>query len=93
MKSTFDNYTPFGDEWVKEVMKLKKVEIIHMLREQCLLAKEPRDYSKDISFWKRLKSFVKDVQTGCMMGEEEKDMILKVCNEKLKLWKTITNKQ
>ena len=41
------------------------------------------DYTKDINFWKRLEAFVEDVQTGCCAGEEEKEMILNVCKEKL----------
>ena len=42
------------------------------------------DYTKEIAFWKRLESFISDVQTGCCAGEEEKDMILFVCKEKIK---------
>jgi len=42
-----------------------------------------KDYTKDIRFWKRLQSFVSDVQTGCCAGEEEKDMILHICNLKI----------
>ena len=33
------------------------------------------DYTQTESFWKRLLSFESDVQTGCAMGEEEKEMI------------------
>ena len=42
-----------------------------------------KDYTKEIAFWKRLQSFVSDVQTGCCAGEEEKDMILHICNLKI----------
>jgi hypothetical protein len=38
--------------------------------------------SLPLNFWKRLESFVSDVQTGCCMGEEEKEMILHVCKTK-----------
>jgi len=40
-------------------------------------------------FWERLYSFVKDVQTDCCMGEEEKDSILSVCEEMIG-WRTST---
>jgi hypothetical protein len=33
------------------------------------------DYTQTESFWKRLLSFVSDVQTGCAMGEEEKEIV------------------
>lgn len=46
------------------------------------------DYTKELLFWERLKSFVSDVQTGCCAGEEEKEMILHVCNKKIKQWQT-----
>ena len=42
-----------------------------------------KDYTKDIGFWKRLQSFVSDVQTNCCMGEEEKQMIIHNCNIKI----------
>lgn len=42
------------------------------------------DYTQEIGFWKRLHSFVKDVQTGCIMGEEEKDMLLIMAERKIK---------
>lgn len=41
-----------------------------------------KDYTIEPSFWERLESFVGDVQTGCCMGEEEKQMILRVCRLK-----------
>lgn len=46
------------------------------------------DYTQTESFWKRLLSFVSDVQTGCAMGEEEKEMIIRQCEEKLKTFKS-----
>lgn len=30
-----ENYTPYGKEWEKEMMKLPKKAIIQMLRETC----------------------------------------------------------
>ena len=42
-----------------------------------------KDYTKDIEFWKRLQSFVSDVQTNCCMGEEEKQMIIHNCKLKI----------
>jgi len=41
------------------------------------------DYTKEIGFWQRLESFVKDVQIGCAIDEEEKDMILHNCKLKI----------
>ena len=42
-----------------------------------------KDYTKDIGFWKRLQSFVSDVQTNCCIGEEEKKMIIHNCKLKI----------
>jgi len=42
-----------------------------------------KDYTKEIVFWKRLESFVSDVQTNCCMGEEEKQMIIHNCKLKI----------
>ena len=42
-----------------------------------------KDYTKDIGFWKRLQSFVSDVQTNCCMSEEEKQMIIHNCKLKI----------
>ena len=42
-----------------------------------------KDYTKDIGFWKRLQSFVSDIQTNCCMGEEEKQMIIHNCKLKI----------
>lgn len=42
-----------------------------------------KDYTKEIGFWKRLESFVSNVQTGCCAGEEEKEMIMHNCKLKL----------
>lgn len=40
-----------------------------------------------LNFWKRLKSFVQNVQVNDPMSDEEKDMIIHVCNEKLSIKK------
>ena len=48
-----------------------------------------KDYTKEIGFWKRLKSFIEGVQVNCAMDEEEKDMILHVCNLKLNELKNV----
>ena len=42
-----------------------------------------KDYTKELGFWKRLESFVSDVQTGCCAGEEEKQMIIHNCKLKI----------
>jgi uncharacterized protein (UPF0179 family) len=36
-----------------------------------------------INFWKRLESFIKNIQVNDCPGHEEKEMILHVCNHKL----------
>ena len=45
-----------------------------------------KDYTKELGFWKRLESFVSNVQPNCFMGEEEKQMIMHIC--KLKILET-----
>jgi hypothetical protein len=42
-----------------------------------------KDYTKEIGFWKRLESFVSNVQTGCCADEEEKEMIMHCCKLKI----------
>lgn len=43
-----------------------------------------KDYTEDISFWIRLRNFVCDVQINCKPGEEEQEMIISVCDKKIK---------
>lgn len=50
-----------------------------------------KDYTKEIGFWKRLESFVSDVQTNCCMGEEEKQMILHNCKLKILDMQRVSN--
>ena len=40
----------------------------------------PSEQAKIAMFWKRLKSFVGNVQVGDVMSDEEKEMILRVCD-------------
>ena len=56
-------------------------EQIKKLEDAGILTKE--DYSTDIHFWKRLKSFVGDIEVSDAWGDEEKEMILNICQEKL----------
>lgn len=42
------------------------------------------DYTIEKSFWTRLKGFVENVQVGCAIDEEEKDMILRQTNIKIR---------
>jgi hypothetical protein len=42
-----------------------------------------KGYTQDPRFWKRLRDFVKDIQINDPMSEEEKDMILHNCEQKL----------
>lgn len=41
------------------------------------------DYTQDINFWKRLLAFVTDVEVSDLPGEEEKEMIIYICNQKI----------
>jgi len=52
-----------------------------------------KDYTKEIGFWQRLESFVKDVQIGCAMDEEEKDMILHNCKSKILDLQNVSNNE
>jgi len=51
-----------------------------------------KDYTKELGFWERLKSFVSDVETGCCMGEEEKQMIMHNCELKISTLKNVNNR-
>jgi len=42
-----------------------------------------KDYTKELGFWKRLENFIKDVTVSDYPGQEEKDMILYVCELKI----------
>lgn len=50
-----------------------------------------KDYTVELGFWKRLESFISDVQTGCAMGEEEKEMILHNCKLKILHLQNVSN--
>ena len=47
-----------------------------------------KDYSEHQSFWKRLLTFISNVEVNDAMSEEEKEMIIIVCNNKLETFKT-----
>lgn len=42
------------------------------------------DYTQKEQFWERLKSFVSNVEANCQMAEEEKGMIISICDSKIK---------
>ena len=42
-----------------------------------------QDYTTQIGFWKRLLSFVKDVEVSDAMGEEEKQMLVYIAEQKI----------
>lgn len=46
-----------------------------------------KDYTHEKSFWIRLYDFVSNVAVNDAMSEEEKDMIIHNCIEKLKTYK------
>ena len=41
---------------------------------------EEEPYTDQVSFWRRLKMFVEDVKVNDPMSEEEKGMILNMCD-------------
>lgn len=43
-----------------------------------------KDLSQEVGFWKRLESFVKNVEVSDAWGYEEKEVILYVCSRKIK---------
>ena len=45
---------------------------------------ELKDLSQEVGFWKRLESFVKNVEVSDAWGYEEKEVILYVCSRKIK---------
>ena len=58
---------------------LQDIEIDHAIRE---FAQQIREEDKlPINFWTRLKEFIEDVQVNDPASEEEKEMIVHVCNE------------
>jgi len=42
-----------------------------------------KDYTKELGFWKRLESFVKEVQVNDPCSEEEQEMIMHCCKLKI----------
>lgn len=63
MKTTNENYEPYGDEWEKEVMKLPKKMIVDMYRNVCIKLKDKevevveleimlKDIQDDVDMWK-----------------------------------------
>lgn len=43
-----------------------------------------KDISQEVGFWKRLESFVKNVEVSDAWGYEEKEAIMYVCSRKIK---------
>ena len=77
-------------EKVMEVMKqlegnylVSSATIDKMVDMICSPSTQPKEDNFDASFWKRLKTFVEEVQVGDPMSEDEKDMILHNCNTRL----------
>lgn len=54
---------------------------------------EKTDYTKQIGFWKRLESFVKDVQVNCAAGQEEKEMLLSISQKKIDEFRELKNQE
>lgn len=42
-----------------------------------------KDHTNNIKFWKRLRSFITDVQTNDPASQEEKDMIVNQCDNRI----------
>jgi hypothetical protein len=47
---SYDDYEPFGDEWVREMMKFDKIGLISMLREALLNEKPDAPDSVEIDY-------------------------------------------
>lgn len=55
-----------------------------MLSSYKIMEIENAEYLNKINFWKRLKLFVSEVQVNDPMSDEEKNMIIDVCDKFLK---------
>lgn len=67
------------DPYVQTILLEQRCkELIEVEKEQIMYA----------SFWKRLLSFISNVQVNDAMSEEEKEMIILVCNKKLETFKS-----
>jgi hypothetical protein len=49
------------------------------------VAEKKEDYTEDPRFWKRLRSFSEGVYVSDLPGMEERDMIVEVCDRKIRL--------
>ena len=68
---------------LQRFMKLKQIyNTMEKIKGQAKA--EVNDYSNDTNFWIRLKSFVINVQVNDQMSEEEKEMILNICDKRIK---------
>lgn len=74
-------YVPVESDYIKD--NTDWVIIISIVHKPVPLS-SLMDDKVDKTFWNRLLSFVSDVNTGCAMGEEEKDYIINTCNKNLK---------
>ena len=59
-----------------------------MLEKEKEVMCELKDLSQEVGFWKRLESFVKNVEVNDAWGYEEKEVILYVCSRKIKEFNT-----
>jgi predicted Zn-dependent protease with MMP-like domain len=48
MKTTDENYEPYGEEWEKELMKLPKKFIINMYRNVCIKLQDKETEIKEL---------------------------------------------
>jgi len=75
-----------GEEKDKQILRLQDslLEITRKSIEQIeSLHKRNKELTMFNGFWGRLKDFVSNVQVNDMMSEEEKQMIIGVCEEQL----------
>lgn len=55
------------------------------------LIRKMKDYTNEIGFWKRLESFIKEVQVNDPCSEEDQEMIMHCCKLKIFDLQNISN--
>lgn len=79
VKDYFDTY----GEAIEKMEVLKKFRVKGDV-EVSRFSEGIKDYTKHVSFWKRLDSFIDQVHVHDLPGMEEKDMIQNICSRKIK---------
>lgn len=70
-----ENYTPYGPEWEKEVMKMPKKAIIQLYKNQCIQRKRLEDWKESaMKVWPDMQAIGKEL--GVSLGDTVHDKIL-----------------